>query len=103
MRWRAEPQQTADLPQAHRSLKIRGSGSGGPRRARPGRGRTVGPMDDRALTDRSRPLSVQLEVNLDRQPISGCLRPKRGAEEQFVGWLGFVDALKRLNEQEEHQ
>ena len=60
-------------------------------------------MDDRALTDRSRPLSVQLEMNLDRQPISGCLRPKRGAEEQFVGWLGFVDALKRPNEQEEQQ
>ena len=46
---------------------------------------------------------MQLEMNLDRQPISGCLRPKRGAEEQFVGWLGFVDALKRLNERKEQQ
>ena len=41
--------------------------------------------------------------DLDRQPISGRLRPERGAEEPFVGWLGFVDALKRLNERKEQQ
>ena len=48
-------------------------------------------------------LRVQLELALDRQPIRGCLRPERGAEEPFVGWLGFVDALKRLNERKEQQ
>jgi hypothetical protein len=41
---------------------------------------------------------VQLELWLDRQPISGRLRTERGADEQFVGWLGFVDALKRLQQ-----
>ena len=43
------------------------------------------------------------KLHLDRQPISGALRPERGAEEPFVGWLGFVDALKRLNERKEQQ
>jgi len=37
-------------------------------------------------------------VQLDREPIGGRLRTERGAEERFVGWLGFVDALKRLQE-----
>jgi hypothetical protein len=40
-------------------------------------------------------------VCLDRQPVSGRLRTERGADEQFVGWLGFVDALKRLQELED--
>jgi hypothetical protein len=43
-------------------------------------------------------LSVRLDVYLDRQPVTGRLRAQRGAEEQFVGWLGFVDALKRLHD-----
>ena len=29
--------------------------------------------------------------------------PDRGAEEPFVGWLGFVDVLKKLNERKEQQ
>jgi hypothetical protein len=60
-------------------------------------------VDDRTRVDKDRVLRVQLELDLDRQPISGRLRPQRGAEEPFVGWLGFVDALKRLNERKEQQ
>jgi hypothetical protein len=45
-----------------------------------------------------RVLRVHLELHLDREPISGRLRPEDGAEEPFVGWLGFVDALKRVHE-----
>ncbi len=48
--------------------------------------------------DRDHGLRVQLELHLDREPVSGTLRPERGADEAFVGWLGFVDALKRLQE-----
>jgi hypothetical protein len=43
-------------------------------------------------------LSVRLDVYLDRQPVTGRLHAQRGAVEQFVGWLGFVDALKRLHD-----
>ena len=46
-------------------------------------------------------LRLDLELNLDREPISGRLRTRRGAEEPFVGWLGFVDALRRLQQQDE--
>ena len=46
-------------------------------------------------------VSVRLDVYLDRQPTTGRLRTERGADEQFVGWLGFVDALKRLHELED--
>lgn len=46
-------------------------------------------------------LRLQLELNLDREPISGRLRSRRGAEERFVGWLGFVDALRRLQHQDD--
>jgi len=53
-------------------------------------------MDDRPLPDEERTLSLRLEVQLDRQPIGGRLRTDWGAEETFVGWLGFVDALRRL-------
>jgi hypothetical protein len=55
-------------------------------------------MDDQAHTDADRALHVQLDVYLDRQPISGRLRTEQGAEERFVGWLGFVEALRRLHE-----
>jgi uncharacterized protein YbjT (DUF2867 family) len=41
---------------------------------------------------------VELELHLDRRPIGGRLRPERGPDEPFVGWLGFVDALKRLHD-----
>jgi hypothetical protein len=55
-------------------------------------------MDGQAREHEEAPLSVQLELHLARQPISGRLRGERGAEEQFVGWLGFVEALRRLSE-----
>jgi hypothetical protein len=55
-------------------------------------------MDDHAGSNEERALSAQLDLDLDRQPISGRLRTAWGADEEFVGWLGFVDALKRLRE-----
>jgi hypothetical protein len=63
-------------------------------------------MDDRDRTDRS--LRLKLEVQLGREPITGRLRSERGVEEPFVGWLGFAEALKRLDdaaatEGEEHR
>jgi hypothetical protein len=57
-------------------------------------------MDEQLVTTANRVLSVQLDVSLDSQPVSGRLRTEGGADEQFVGWLGFVDALKRLHELE---
>jgi hypothetical protein len=53
---------------------------------------------DHARAEADRLLSVQLDVSLDRRPIRGRLRTRHGADERFVGWLGFVDALKRLGE-----
>jgi hypothetical protein len=58
-------------------------------------------MDDEARSPEDRLLSVQLDLRLDCQPISGRLRTLGGADERFVGWLGFVDALKRLHDLEE--
>jgi len=55
-------------------------------------------MNDTPSSGEERTLSVRLDVQLDREPIGGRLRTERGAEERFVGWLGFVDALKRLQE-----
>jgi hypothetical protein len=55
-------------------------------------------MDDRQGRDEERTLSLRLDVQLDRQPIGGRLRTDWGAEETFVGWLGFVDALRRLHD-----
>jgi hypothetical protein len=55
-------------------------------------------MDDEAGADEEGVLRVQLELNLNREPISGRLRTRRGADERFVGWLGFIDALTRLQE-----
>ena len=56
-------------------------------------------MDDETSADQDYPLRVQLDLDLDRQPISGRLRTRWGADNRFEGWLGFVDALKRLQEQ----
>jgi predicted nucleotidyltransferase len=56
-------------------------------------------MDD----DPRSPLRVQLELDLDHEPVSGLLRPERGADQTFVGWLGFVDALKRLQDDRREQ
>jgi hypothetical protein len=60
-------------------------------------------MDDQARTTEDRPLSFQLDLHLDREPISGSLRCERGPAERFVGWLGFVEALRRLAEAQSHE
>jgi hypothetical protein len=57
-------------------------------------------MDDEAIAGKSHRLTVQLELELGREPVTGRLRTEDGVEEPFVGWLGFVDALKRLREAE---
>jgi hypothetical protein len=79
--------------------RFRDRAQGTPRRAvvsgTPAYGR---PVDDQAGTPADRPLSVRLDLYLDRQPISGRLRTEWGADEEFVGWLGFVEALERLLE-----
>jgi hypothetical protein len=54
-------------------------------------------VNDRA-NDEEHVLSVHLDVHLDHTPISGCLRTAQGEEMRFVGWLGFVDALQRVQE-----
>jgi uncharacterized protein YbjT (DUF2867 family) len=64
----------------------------------PGRDRTVDAMDAHGGNDEIGALSVQLVVHLDRQPVTGRLRTAGGGDERFVGWLGFVDALKRAHE-----
>ena len=58
-------------------------------------------MDDQAGPEETDVLRLQLELDLSREPIRGRLRSQRGAEERFVGWLGFIDALKRLQQQDE--
>jgi len=55
-------------------------------------------VDDETGADQDHPLRVQLDLDLDRQPISGRLRTRWGADNRFEGWLGFVDALRRLQE-----
>jgi hypothetical protein len=42
-------------------------------------------MDEAERSHENRMLSVRLDVYLDRRPISGRLRGRRGVEEQFVG------------------
>jgi hypothetical protein len=58
-------------------------------------------MDDQAGPEETDVLRLQLELDLSREPIRGRLRTQRGATERFVGWLGFIDALKRLQQQDE--
>jgi hypothetical protein len=58
-------------------------------------------MDCDEGADRDRALNLQLELHLDREPVCGWLRNERGAEEPFVGWLGFLEKLRRLNDAEE--
>ena len=58
-------------------------------------------VNDQHSSEDGNVLRLQLELHLDREPISGRLRTRWGAEEQFVGWLGFVDALRRLQQQDE--
>jgi hypothetical protein len=59
-------------------------------------------MDDQARHD-DRTLSVQLDLQLDQRPITGRLRPERGPDEPFVGWLGFVEALRKLSDAQSHE
>jgi hypothetical protein len=56
-----------------------------------------GPGDTGDTADQGRVLSVRLDVHLDAQPITGRLRTEQGEDEQFVGWLGFIDTLRRLS------
>jgi hypothetical protein len=58
-------------------------------------------VDDQPDFEEVNVLRLQLELHLDREPISGRLRTRSGAEERFVGWLGFVDALGRLQQLDE--
>jgi hypothetical protein len=57
-------------------------------------------MDHESAADEEDVLSVRLDVVFGRQPVQGRLRTPTGAEEPFVGWVGFVDALPRLHERE---
>jgi hypothetical protein len=61
------------------------------------RERTFGSMDDPAR-DHETALSCQLDVNLDRRPVTGRIRTPDGADERFVGWLDFIDAMKRVEQ-----
>jgi hypothetical protein len=56
-------------------------------------------MHENPRTDRDRELRLRLDLQLHRQPITGRLRTERGVDECFVGWLGFVAALERLQAQ----
>jgi hypothetical protein len=58
-------------------------------------------VDDRPASEEANVLRLQLELRLDCEPISGRLRTGWGAEEPFVGWLGFVEALRRLQQEDE--
>jgi hypothetical protein len=58
-------------------------------------------VDDQPVFEEASVLRLQLELHLDREPISGRLRNGWGAEEPFVGWLGFLDALRRLQQQDD--
>jgi len=55
-------------------------------------------MDDNDRTGEDRALRVELELHLDRRPITGRLGPGSGAEEPFVGWLGFLETLERFRD-----
>jgi hypothetical protein len=55
-------------------------------------------MKNQARQHDDRPLSVHLEVSLGRRPVTGLLRADKGDVEEFVGWLGFVEALRRMSE-----
>jgi hypothetical protein len=60
-------------------------------------------MNDQARINDDRPLRVQLDLRLDSEPITGRLRPEQGPDEPFVGWLGFVEALRRLSDAQSHE
>jgi hypothetical protein len=60
-------------------------------------------MSDHAAVPPARPLCVQLDLQLDREPVTGRLRTEQGADEEFVGWLGFIEALRHLSDAQTHE
>ena len=60
-------------------------------------------MQNQAESGSDRPLSMRLDLYLDREPVTGRVRTDGGADERFVGWLGFVDAVKRLYERSQER
>jgi hypothetical protein len=57
-------------------------------------------MDDHPRAGEPRTLNLQLDLHVDSLPITGQLRSAGGSAERFVGWLGFLDALRRIEERE---
>jgi hypothetical protein len=56
-------------------------------------------MDDHhTAPDEEVVLKMQLELRIECEPISGRLRAEGGVDEEFVGWIGFLDALRRLHD-----
>jgi hypothetical protein len=53
-------------------------------------------MDEQAHSGEERTLSVRLDLQFAGAPTRGRLRTVGGAEEHFVGWLGFVEGLHEL-------
>jgi uncharacterized protein YbjT (DUF2867 family) len=58
-------------------------------------------MDGQGRDDEDGALRAQLDVHLDRRPVTGRLRTAQGADERFVGWLGFVAALRSVQKASE--
>jgi hypothetical protein len=58
-------------------------------------------MDDEGGIDEERGIRAQLDLHLEPHPVRGRLRTEQGDDEQFVGWIGFVEAMKRLGEVQE--
>jgi hypothetical protein len=56
------------------------------------------PTANAAAGERARGvLRLELELEMDREPVRGVLRRGERSEE-FVGWLALADALGRLHE-----
>lgn len=98
--WPVPPRPTPRVSPHSLHVQVQGAKSGSFPTPEPRPGLTFDSMEDEAAADDADVLRVQLDVHLDRQPIQGRLSTPRGAEESFVGWLGFVEALGRLHERE---
>ena len=79
------------------AARVQGRRRGAPRRRRVGGALPSLDVDLSASDDDGRMLSLYLDLYLDSRPIRGRLRTERGADEPFVGWLGFADALRRVH------
>jgi hypothetical protein len=56
-----------------------------------------GPAGGAQARDGTRaPLRVELELEMDRQPVRGKVRSD-GRSERFVGWLELAETLGRLH------